>query len=149
MVFKNVAEAIHVLEDLTAGPEVHRQAIQYLASLDECFELESLVNALQSDDLGVRWEASNLLIKLGQDAIPEILKALMDQKSVDNVNLRESAIHIFHSIQDKEIPGKFTPLLEALQCQEPVTETMEEAYKLSNELGIEGCTEEKDNDKKQ
>ncbi|MEN6570844.1 MAG: hypothetical protein ABFD24_03285 [Anaerolineaceae bacterium] len=149
MVFKNVAEAIHTQEDLAADAEVRCQAKQYLESLDECFELKSLVNALQSDDLGVRWEASNLLIKLGQDAIPEILKALMDQKRVNNVNLRQSALHILHSIQTKDIQGRFTPLINALKYPEPVIETMEAAYKLSKELGIKGCMEEKEHDKKQ
>ena len=76
MPFYSVIEAVRALEDFSAGSDVHLEAIRFLASLDECDEAKSLVRALQSEDLGVRWEAGNLLARMGQKAIPILLKAL-------------------------------------------------------------------------
>ena len=75
MPFYSVIEAVRALEDFSAGSDVHLEAIRFLASLDECDEAKGLVMALQSEDLGVRWEAGNLLARMGQKAIPDTIES--------------------------------------------------------------------------
>ncbi len=146
MVFQNVAEALRALEDVFAGPSVHQEAIRYLASLDDCDEAESLVQALQSDDPGVRWEAGNLLAKMGEKAIPAVLKALMDPKRVGDPRLRVGVEHMIHRMPDHTILNELSPLVKAINGPSADVETMQEAYRLLKKMDPNACIERKEED---
>jgi len=141
MIFRSVDDAIRALEDLEAGKDIHRQAIRYLASLDECFAVEGLVEALQNDDFGVRWEAASLLSKIGAKALPALLKALMDPVRVGDPRLREGALHIVCNFQDPEIDGPFSGLIHALTGPAADINTMRAAYRLLHHLELKDCGE--------
>jgi HEAT repeat protein len=129
MIFHSVDEALRALEDLFVGPAVHQEAIRYLGSLDECFEVEGLVKALQSDDPGVRWEAASLL-------------ALKDPKRVGDPRLRESVSHMIHTIDDPELCHELAPLLDALKGPLADMNTMREAHRVLEKFDPSACDEE-------
>jgi len=146
MIFRSVDDAIHASEDMAAGKDIHRQAIRYLASLDECFAVEGLVGALQNDDFGVRWEAANLLAKLGKKALPALLRALMDPARASDPRLREGALRIVCTFQDPKIEGTFTPLSDALTGPAADIVSMRAAYRLLHHLGLKDCQEGKEDE---
>ena len=141
MLFQNVDDALRALEDLSASPALHQEAIHYLASLDECYEAKSLVRALHNDDLGVRWEAGNLLATMEERALPEILKALRDPHQVGHPRFRESVLHVIHTFQDPLLKSELEPLSRAMKGVNADIETMQEAYRLLKKIDPTACEE--------
>ncbi len=144
MNFLSVDEALRVLENMSLGANAHLEAIRYLASLDECYESECLVRALQNDDFGVRWEAANLLAKMEKPAIPAMMHALMDPKRVADQRLREGVLHFFHKLEDPALKNTAAPLLSALKGPAPEMDTMKQAYLLFRKVDPESCPERKE-----
>jgi HEAT repeat protein len=116
--------------------------VRFLASLDECNEVEGLVHALQNDDLGVRWEAANLLAKIGEKSLPEILKALRDPKRVGDQRLREAVVHVIHNFSDHALCDQLAHLLATLKGPSADVETMREAHRLQRIFDPGACEEE-------
>ncbi len=144
MNFQSVDEALRVLEDMTLGANAHLEAVRYLSSLDECYEAEGLVHALQNDDFGVRWEAGNLLAKMGKPAIPAMMQALLDPKRVADSRLREGMVHILHKLEDHVLKNDAAPLLSALKGPAPEMDTMKQAYLLFRKIDPQACPEIKE-----
>lgn len=142
MTFHSVVEAVRALEDFSAGPAVHMEAIRFLSGLDECDEARSLVGVLQSEDLGVRWEAGNLLARMGQKAVPAILRALTDPKQAGHSRLRESVMHVIHNFPESEMRQELDPLVKAMKGPSPNTETMRVAHRLLRKVDPDACTDE-------
>lgn len=134
MTFHNVEEALHALEDPELDSKEHQNACHYLAGLNEKEEAKGLVQSLESDDLGVRWEAANILAEMGSKSISAVLKALMDPNRVGDQRLKDGVIHMIHEIEDPELKRKLEPLITTLQGPAADISTMWEAYHLLNEI---------------
>jgi|WetSurMetagenome_2_1015567.scaffolds.fasta_scaffold1076235_2 HEAT repeat protein len=134
MVFQNVEEAIRILEDTSVGVQVHQEAAYFLADWEDYLEAESLVRALQDDDFGTRWKAAILLAWIGQNAIPALLKAMVDPKRVGDLRLRSGVVHAIRSIQDQHLKAEFGPLLKALQGPAPDLAAMQEGNRLLEKI---------------
>ncbi len=116
MMITSVGQAIAVLDDDREEAGVREAAVRYLADYPTPKVIARLGQALEDDDVGVRWEAANMLARLGEPALLEVLKALTDPKRVDDPHLRESAYHILHNNQ-ASVPVPVTDLLNALRGQ--------------------------------
>ncbi len=144
MNIQSIEEAIRLLEDMTVGSKVHLEAIRYLSSMDECYEVEGLVRALESDDFGVRWEAAKLLASLGKTAVVAMLRALLDPKRVADPRLREGILHAFHILEDHAMQSQAAPLLKALKGPAPEVDSMKQAYLLLKQIDPTGCPQIQD-----
>jgi len=116
MMMTSAPQAMAVLDDEREKAGVREAAVRYLAEHPTPAVITRLVQTLQDDDVGVRWEAANVLAQLGEPAILEVLKALTDSKRVDDPHLRESAYHILH-INQAAVPVPTADLLDALRGQ--------------------------------
>ena len=114
MMITSAAQAMGVLDDDRERAAVREAAVRYLAAHPTPAVIARLVQALQDDDVGVRWEAATVVAQLGEPALLEVLKALTDPKRVDDPHLRESAYHILH-INQAAIPVPIADLLDALR----------------------------------
>jgi HEAT repeat protein len=137
--FINVEDAIRTLENPSVSREIHEEALHYLASLDHCLRADGLVHALQSDDFGIRWEASIELTRLIPDSITAVLKALMDPDQVCNPRLRRGVVRMIENIHDPVIKDDFLPLLDALKGPAADITSMWEAYQLSLKIDPGAC----------
>jgi HEAT repeat protein len=99
------------------------EAIEALGSIGDPEAANILVDTLIDEDLGIRWAASNALIKLDRAAVEPLLIALT--KHFDSVWLRRGAHHILHALKDR---GHLFPaeikVYEATQGIEPLVETI-------------------------
>ena len=138
MIFHSVDEALCALADPSVSPTIHQEALHFLASLDDGCEAENLVRSLQSDELGIRWEAANLLSKMGIKSIPAVLRALMDPERVCHPRLREGVVHMIHNIQDSDLKKRLAPLLKAIKGPAADIETMRVAYQLFKDIDPHG-----------
>lgn len=138
----SVTEALQALENVSAGSQIHLEAIRFLTSLDDCYELKNLVDALQSDDFGVRWEAANLLARNGRKSVPVILRALKDPRKVGDQRLRDGVIHIIHNFDEPLLRQELSSLLAAMKGPSADLETMRETYRLLRLFDPKACDEE-------
>jgi HEAT repeat protein len=88
--------------------------------------------ALQDEDFGVRWAASEALSQLGVAALEEVLRALADPDRVGDPRLRESAYHMLHLNQDWPVPVK--TLMASLKGPAADLASLEEAARLLQRL---------------
>ncbi len=112
--FTSVVQAIKTLDDLDSAVGAREAALRYLAERPTPAIIARIVQALQDDDFGVRWEAANVVTQLGEPALLEVVKALTDPQRVGDPRLREIAYHILHS-QQLALPVPITDLLAALK----------------------------------
>lgn len=134
-----VMEALQALENVSAGSQKHLEAIRFLNGLDECFEVKNLVKALQNDDFSVRWEAADLLAKIGHSAIPQMLKALMDPERAGDPRLRNGVVRIIHKLEDHLLKKELSPLLAATKSSSADIETMRVAFQLLKKFDPSAC----------
>ncbi len=108
-------QALDILHDVTRSSELRVKAARYLGGNHAARIIQNLVQALQDDDFGVRWEAAEALAKCGPVALPEMLKALTDPKRVSDPRVRRSIYHVLHEIDDPELQRQTAGLMEALR----------------------------------
>jgi HEAT repeat protein len=114
MMITSPAQALAALDDNREHADVREMAVRYLADYPTPAVLARLSQALQDDDVGVRWEAATVLTQQGEPGLLEVLKALTDPKRVGDPRLREGAYHILHSSQ-ATAPVPIAELLDALR----------------------------------
>lgn len=92
-------EAVPALIYAVANVKGHArwEAIEALGSIGDPEAANILVDTLIDEDLGIRWAASNALIKLDRAAVEPLLIALT--KHFDSVWLRRGAHHILHALK--------------------------------------------------
>jgi HEAT repeat protein len=144
MEFHSADEALQAIVDMTLSPDVHQEAIRYLSGLDDEFETEKLIHALQSDNPGVRWEAGNLLARFGRKSIPMVLKALTDPQRVGDIRLREGVIHMIHKIQDAHLQHELKPLIDAMHSLAVSVNTMRIADQMLRNIDPDRSSAAKD-----
>ncbi|MFN8596516.1 MAG: HEAT repeat domain-containing protein [Anaerolineae bacterium] len=130
---ESLEEALKLLDDVREAPAQREAAVHYLGDHSSPQVIVRLVQALQDDDFGVRWEAALTLTQLGEPAVIEVLKALADPKRVDDPRLREGAYHI---LRNGTLPAALnvTDLLTALRGQAADISSLVEAYRLLCEI---------------
>lgn len=119
--------AISTLQDTTKS-ELEREAgISYLAENVSAEGLEVLVAALEDDDEGVQWKAASALGRLGEEALPPLLRALT--KPDNDARLRKGALHALHTMKP-ELREELRELEKALRGPAAEIATMEAASDL-------------------
>ncbi len=116
MMITSSAQAMAILNDDHEKAGVRETAVRYLANHPTPEAIARLVQALQDDDVGVRWEAANNLAQLGEPALLAVLKALTDPHRVDDPRLRDNVYHILH-LNQAAVPVPIADLLGALRGQ--------------------------------
>ncbi len=116
MIITSAAQALAVLDDHREAAKGREAAVRYLADHLTPTVITRLVQALQDDDVGVRWEAATVLAHQGEPTLLEVLNALTDPNRVGDPRLRESAYHILH-INQAAMPVSIADLLDALKGQ--------------------------------
>lgn len=72
-----------------------------------------LVSALEDKNFDVRWLAAEGLIRRGRDALPLLLRAVMQKP--ESTYLRDGVHHVLHDNEDKKVRTLSGPLLAALE----------------------------------
>lgn len=130
MSFQQVEQALRALENYSLAPAVREQAAEYLSRLDEQDEIRQLVDALQNDAFGIRWEAAKMLAHIGRRAVPAVLEALIDPLKVGDLRLRHGAYQVLHENSDYGIRAEASKLLGALHGPSPDLDAMHAANEL-------------------
>jgi len=118
-----------LIETLTGSGEHARwEAAKVLSQIGDPTAVPTLIETMQEDeDLGIRWLASEGLIKSGSQGLTSLLEALIQHP--DSIWLRQGAIHILHTLASEESLHDFlTPVLAALKSVEPTVEVSVAAH---------------------
>jgi HEAT repeat protein len=119
--------------DNRLNPVAEREAAaRFLKKFPEPQAVPRLVRALQDEDFGVRWAASEALSRLGVQALEEVLRVLADPNQVGDPRLRDSAYHMLHLGQHWPISVK--GLMRSLKGPAADLATLEEAAHLLQRL---------------
>ena len=91
--------AISTMQDTTKSELEREKGITYLAENASAEGAEALVAALEDDDEGIQWKAASALGRLGEDALPPLLRALARPET--DARLRKGALHALHTMSPK------------------------------------------------
>ena len=127
-------QALDILDDLRQAHLQREAAARHLAEHPTPRAIARLVRALQDDDFGVRWDAAVALARLGNLALPELLRALTDPSRVGDPRLREGVYHALHYNQSPHLPVPVRPLMEALRGPAADIASMDEASRLLQQI---------------
>ncbi len=81
--------------------QVRWEAIKTLSQLAVPEAIPILINALENEDLDVRWLAAQGLVQIGKDSLIAVLEALEGNQS--SKYLREGVHHVLRELQHKHI----------------------------------------------
>ena len=126
----SVENAMEILDDPLEDQLLREKAIRYLSYRPFDRVIKKLVEALQYDEFAIRWEAAIALAQLGEKALPELLRALIDPKKVGDPRLREGVYHVLHYNRSPFYSVNITRLLQALKGPAADISSMEEASRL-------------------
>ncbi len=134
--FTSNSEALAVLANKDEDPARREAAAWYLdrhlRSSVRLPVIRQLVQSLRDDDFGVRWAASEILSRAGEDVVPEVLRALTDPDGAGDVRLREAArrILLHTASHGSQAAGRYAALIDALDGPAADLMTMREADRL-------------------
>jgi HEAT repeat protein len=129
MTITSSEQALGILNDRQKPLAEREAAARFLKKNPDPQAVPRLVIALQDDDFGVRWAASEALSQLGEPALEAVLRALADPERVGDPRLRESAYHMLHLGQD-HWPVPVTALMASLKGPAADLVALEEAARL-------------------
>ncbi len=124
------AQALAVIQDTTAGELKREGAIRYLRHYASRDSVRVLIDSLEDDDFGVRWEAAITLAGYGEAAIPALLEALSDPRRIDCPRLREGAYQVFANNASDKVAAMTKDLRKAIKGPAADLATMEAAHRL-------------------
>ncbi len=81
--------------------QVRWEAVKTLSQLAVPEAIPILINALENEDMDVRWLAAHGLVQIGKPSIPAVLEAL--EGNQNSKYLREGAHHILRELQHKHL----------------------------------------------
>ncbi len=91
---ESTQQAIAILADGHRAEAERERAIHYLETDPSPEAITALVNALETDDYGVRWAAGKALAHMGKPALPILLHALINR--CDSQRLRTGACQVLN-----------------------------------------------------
>jgi HEAT repeat protein len=127
----NEKQAIEVLDNSENDLTKREEAARFLEDNPSENAIQRLIKALTDDDFGVRWAASTALSKLGDPAIPALLKTLMEDTSP---RMRESAYHVLHYNDSQWVRMHSKPLMDAIKNIACDVTTPKAAYQMLKEF---------------
>lgn len=102
------------------------EAAKALGEIGDPHAADALVDALDDEDVGVRWVAADALVNLGGNALEPMLKAVISHS--DDIWLREGAHRVLKVLAQRGYQPIVMPVLRALEDIEPAIEAPFAAY---------------------
>ncbi len=127
MQIQSEAQALTMVSDVRNDPREREAAVRFLTEHPSPQAIQQLVRLLEDGDFGVRWESAVGLAQLGEVALPELLKALVDPQRVADPRLREGAYHVLHYNHSPEVLSLTRQLMLALKGAAADIATLEAA----------------------
>lgn len=134
MTIETIEQATAVLQDDNAAEKDRVAAAHFLGRSKTEAAAAVLLTALDDDDFGVHWAASEGLTELGDAALPAILKALTSPHCSPRVF--EGVKHTFHKSSSRTVQAETKKLLQTMHGATPNIDTMEAASELMIKLSI-------------
>jgi len=108
-------QAVPYLTDTLAHRKgwIRWEAAKALGEIPGSSATAALVSALEDKNFDVRWLAAEGLIRRGRDAMPLLLRALIENS--ESAFLREGVHHVLHDNEDKTLRELSRPLLASLE----------------------------------
>ncbi len=107
-----VPDLIHQLK--TDKESCRREAAKILGEIQDESAVESLVEALLDDSIGVEWAASEALIKYGPSALIPLLEGVT--RHFDSTRFRQRAFHVLHELDKMHyLQPKVKEVMDALR----------------------------------
>ncbi len=131
---ETVEQAKAVLRDPDKDEEVRVQAAQFLAESGTEEAAELLVMALDDDDYGVHWAASEGIAAMGDTALPAVLRALVEADCSPRV--LHGAKHTFHTSSSRAVREETKGIVAAMHGSSQTISTMQAANELMIKLSI-------------
>ncbi len=131
---ETIEQATAVLQDKNAAENDRVKAAHFLGRSGSEAAADILVTALDDDDFGVHWAASEALAQLGDAALPALLKALANPRCSPRVF--DGAKHTFHTSSSQTVRVETRKLLQTMHGNNPDIATMQAAFDLMAKLSI-------------
>ncbi len=129
-----IAEATAVLQNKHQTEEKRAAAAHYLGENGTEETAYVLVSALDDDDYGVHWAASEGLAQLGDAAMPALLKRLISPDCSPRVI--HGAKHVFHTSSSPAVRAETKQLVKAIHGSAQDIAVMRAASNLLQKLHI-------------
>jgi HEAT repeat protein len=119
--------------DLLKHPDSHIrwEAARGLGDIGDASAAPILVEGLLDSNYAVRWATADVLARLGERALPAILKFISYQ--ILNEGSRQAAYHALHGIKSRETRKRLEPLLNALRISTASGEASAIAQRMQDE----------------
>jgi HEAT repeat protein len=125
-----VGRLIRLLDD--SRSQVRREVVKTLAAIGDSAAAPGLVDAMEDEEVDVRWLAAQALIDLGHEALNPLLAALAYRAS--SPELMEGAHHVLSRLYWRDSPKVVKPVLAALDGPAPQMAVHLAAYSALNAL---------------
>jgi HEAT repeat protein len=124
----HIEEALTVFSDPSRSEHEREKALELLKGLPSDKVTAALITALHEPDSGVRWAASDVLAMMGDAALKPLLLELASPRN--DLNLRQSALHIFHTSHSQAVRERTADLQKKLKGANAQIASMEAANQL-------------------
>jgi len=128
----HIEEALVVFSDPSRSEHEREKALELLKGLPSDKVTAALIAALHEPDSGIRWSASDVLAMMGDAALKPLLLELASTRN--DLNLRQSAIHILHTSHSENVRLRTAALQKVLKGSGAQIASMEAANQLLIEL---------------
>ncbi len=134
MAYDTEAQALEVLRNPSAGEMKREGAIRFLGRHPSQQSICALIDSMEDDDFGVRWEAAVTLAQYGEPAVMPLLEVLTDPLRVSCPRLREGAYQVLEKNVSAAITALSADLRKALKGPAADINTMAAAFHLQQRL---------------
>ena len=131
---ETIAQALAILEDTDQKEKERVDAAHYLGKNGSEETAFALVAALDDDDYGVHWAASEGLARLGDAAMPALLRSLARPDC--SPRIIEGAKHAFHTSTSHQVQTETRPILHAMHGSAQNIDIMQAVSNLMIKLAI-------------
>lgn len=131
---QTIEQATAVLQNVNAAENDRVQAAHFLGKSGSEAAADVLVLALDDDDYGVHWAASEGLAQLGDAALPALLRALVNPDCPSRV--LDGAKHTFHTSSSQTVIAETKGILRTIHGPTLDYSTMKAASDLMVKLSI-------------
>ena len=129
-----IEQAKSILQDESKSEKERVEAAHYLGKHGNKEVANLLVSALDDDDYGIHWAASEGLAYLGDAAMPALLKALVNPDC--SPRMIHGAKHVFHTSSSVNVRKETANLLHTMHGSAQEIAIMQAASELMTTLRI-------------